>query len=224
MHPYIKARRDIVYSRIANGEIQELIEWLSEELKYFEQHLYEFTLLSGRWRYHRKSVITTGESEENAKYADLLMEFTKDWFRHLESEIYYEKLLIVVESGYAQQQMQTYLKARYFIPEHLSWHVAERDGSGVKSAAGYDFVLFDAYHCTDNRSYKIELLTQYLSADTTSVLLYFGLPDDTLDSTVEKYREKFYASNSPFSLYARIKELREYLKIHGAKPDVLEQA
>lgn len=120
---------------------------------------------------------------------------------YLKEEIY-EKILVVCKAPERVAYMQKFFPPSYF--KNVNY-----DGSGIHSLPnGYDIVLFDNYpqEPEPDEDGKNELLKHYLQEQP--LLLYFGanLP------LLYKFPEKAYATNSVFSLHARIFEMINYIK------------
>ncbi|MCB9352681.1 MAG: hypothetical protein H6573_35145 [Lewinellaceae bacterium] len=123
--------------------------------------------------------------------------------RLLQYEIY-EHVLIVTKSEERKQYMQQFFPTDYFR------NVYYDDSAQPQPAEGIDIVVYDDTP-PPNQKETDELLQHYLK-NTDAVVLYFG----SHSPLVWKHPEKAYATNSVFSLHARIKEMTEYLKYKEA--------
>ncbi|MCB9293464.1 MAG: hypothetical protein H6559_10115 [Lewinellaceae bacterium] len=123
--------------------------------------------------------------------------------RLLQYEVY-ERILVVVKSKERKQYMQQFFPTDYFR------NVYYEDSGQSQLAKGIDIVLYDDTP-QPGEGVTDELLLHYLE-NTDAVVLYFGRHSPL----VWKYPEKAYATNSVFSLHARIKEMTEYLKYKEA--------
>ncbi len=123
--------------------------------------------------------------------------------RLMQYEIY-EKILVVTKSEGRRKYMQKFFPTDYFR------HTQYDDSAEPHKAEGIDIVVYDDTPPPEKEEVD-ELLLHYLE-DTEAVVLYFGRHSPL----VWKYPEKAYATNSVFSLHARIKEMTEYLKYKEA--------
>lgn len=124
-------------------------------------------------------------------------------YRLLQYEVH-ERILVVCKSEERARYMRQFFPADYFRSVQYDHSAAPQP------AAGFDIVLYD-----DNppppKDTTDELLLHYLR-DSPAVVLYFG-PFSLL---LRDYPEKAYATNSVFSLHARIREMAEYLRYRRA--------
>lgn len=116
----------------------------------------------------------------------------------------FERILVVTKSPERAGYLRQFFPTDYF-------HSLVYDGSGQPlSAEGYDIVLYDDKPPAP-KGETDQLLRHYL-VNTKPVVLYFGRYSPLLP----KYPEKAYATNSVFSLHARIREMSEYLRYRRA--------
>ncbi|MCO6492719.1 MAG: hypothetical protein J5I98_30150 [Phaeodactylibacter sp.] len=123
--------------------------------------------------------------------------------RLLQHEVY-ERILVVVKSKERKQYMQQFFPTDYFR------NVYYDDSALPQPAKGIDIVLYD--DTPPPGEGETDTLLQHYLENTDAVVLYFGRHSPL----VWKYPEKAYATNSVFSLHARIKETTEYLKYKEA--------
>lgn len=123
--------------------------------------------------------------------------------RLMQQEIF-EHILVVAKSDARVAYLQQFFPSDYF--RNLSYDSSARP----QPAKGIDIILYDDTPAPGPNE-KDELLLHYLQ-NTDSVVLYFGRHSPL----VWDYPEKAYATNSVFSLHARIKEMTEYLKYKDA--------
>ncbi len=116
----------------------------------------------------------------------------------------HEHILVVCKIPEREKFLRKYFPKKYF--KNIDF-----DSSGKKrNAIGKNIIVFDNYpHDSDDG--KHVLLSHYLE-NTEPVILYFG----RFLMLLTKYPEKAYATNSVFSLHARIKEINEFLKYQKA--------
>lgn len=124
----------------------------------------------------------------------------------LREEIY-EKILVVCYGAGAVLELQPFFDSFYF--KNVQYALYEFD---EEKLAWCDFIVFDYIYAVENDPSYYELLKQYLD-DTAKYLLYFGRADRLL----EYYPMKVHIANSPFELYARIREMIEFMKFYKAK-------
>jgi len=126
----------------------------------------------------------------------------------------YERILIVAKSEARADYFRPFFPEDYF-------HRVDYDGSGqplpAETANGYDIILYDNQE-SDPQDDTNELLLYYLTK-TSPVVLYFG----GFLRLLLGYPEKAYATNSVFSLHARIRELSDYLRYRRAYERNLKQ-
>jgi hypothetical protein len=116
----------------------------------------------------------------------------------------YERILVVAKSKARADYFRQFFPEDYF-------HSVDYDHSGQPlSAEGYDIVLYDDQP-PPPKDKTDELLLHYLS-NTEPVVLYFG----RYSALLPQHPEKAYATNSVFSLHARIREMSEYLRYRRA--------
>lgn len=119
----------------------------------------------------------------------------------------FEKILVVTKSKGRKEYMQQFFPTDYFR------NVYYDDSAQPQPAKGIDIVLYDDAPPPDEG--ETDTLLQHYLENTDAVVLYFGRHSPL----VWKYPEKAYATNSVFSLHARIKEMTEYLKYKDAFND-----
>ncbi|HQU59958.1 MAG TPA: hypothetical protein PLU64_12220 [Saprospiraceae bacterium] len=123
--------------------------------------------------------------------------------RLMQQEIF-EHILVVAKSEARAAYLQQFFPSDYF--RNLCYDSSARP----LPATGIDIILYDDTPAPGPNE-KDELLLHYLE-NTDAVVLYFGRHSPL----VWEYPEKAYATNSVFSLHARIKEMTEYLKYKDA--------
>ena len=112
----------------------------------------------------------------------------------------FERILVVAKSPERADYFRQFFPTDYF-------HSVDYDGSGQPlPAEGYDIVLYDDKPPAPEGGTD-ELLLHYLT-NTEPVVLYFG----RFSPLLPEYPEKAYATNSVFSLHARIRKLAEHLR------------
>lgn len=205
-----------IYDRIAHDELDECLQTLKTALRPDETTFRDnLVLLHAQWSEWKKANIRGTEPEKKSILRDRLLSFAATLFAARRAEIFHEKIWVVVYDETAKTKLGRYLNPAFFDMGNISIEPAHNAQTAL--AKDYDFVLFDTYHAPeDDKSYSRELLAKYLSAPEAKVVLLFGPHDENMNATFKACRDKFFAANSPFSLYARIRELREFLKIHGA--------
>lgn len=129
--------------------------------------------------------------------------------RLLQYEIY-ERILVVAKSEERSHYLRQFFPADYFRSVDYD-HSAQ-----PQPAEGYDIILYDDQPPA-SKGETDPLLLHYLR-DTEPVVLYFGRHSPL----VWEYPEKAYATNSVFSLHARIREMAEYLRCRRAYERSLE--
>ncbi len=142
-------------------------------------------------------------TERILSFIDSLEEEDILMLRLLQYEIY-EKILVVTKNKERKEFMQQFFPTDYFR------NVYYDDSAEPQLAKGIDIVLYDDTPPPGEGEID-DLLRHYLE-NTDAVVLYFGRHSPL----VWKYPEKAYATNSVFSLHARIKEMTEYLKYKEA--------
>ncbi len=207
------------YGRLAHDEIEECLGELKEILRLDEHELKSSLIeLQAQWSEWKKADMRGIEKVEKSTLRDRISSFMAELFARRRAEMFHEKIWAVAYDETAADKLRRYLNPEFFDMGNISLNPDLKEQAA--QAKDYDFVLFDTYHAPDDdKSYSRELLTQYLNAFEVKVVLLFGPHDEAMNATFKSYRNKFFAANSPFSLYARIRELREFLKIHGA-PEV----
>lgn len=119
----------------------------------------------------------------------------------------YDRILIVTKSKTRADYLGKFFPTDYF-------HNVEYNSSGqplpAESANIYDIILYDNQK-PDQQDDKNKLLLYYLNK-TSPVVLYFG----GFLQLLFNYPEKAYATNSVFSLHARIREMSDYLRYRRA--------
>lgn len=212
--------RELMSRLISSGfdRLDECLTRIEAELRVDEAGLkHTVTSLQSELADIRNKEIKEGNVKEKRKnkLRSRVLIYLDDFIKHRLSEMFYEKILVVSYSEDTMEKMNKFLNPAFFKGEIISetTQVFRAD-----LAEGCDFVLFDNYHCPEvNSKYRRDLLDAYLASDNTQALLSFGPWIENYDPS-KYYPHKFFAANSPFSLYARIRELREFLKIHG-KPE-----
>jgi hypothetical protein len=123
-------------------------------------------------------------------------------------ESIYDKILVVTYS----KERESYLEK--FFPE-LYFRNIEYDSSKEKLVLDrdIDIIIYDSPKLAKDEI--DDLLDYYLNLDDESVILYFG----TFSRQLLGFPEKAYATNSVFSLHARINEIITYLKFRKVYRD-----
>ncbi len=202
---------------IASGyaNLGDCLSRLSDEIRTDERELRHWVImLQNQWTSLKSAEIKglgIDEKEKNS-LTFRVINCVDEFVRCRQAELFHEKILVVSFDNQTMEKMAKFLNPVFFKGEIY------RDSSQKLRedlAAGCNFVLFDNYHCGKaHRKYRQELLDGYLASEKTNALLSFGPWVEGYDPT-DLYPHKFFAANSPFSLYARIRELREFLKIYG---------
>lgn len=142
-------------------------------------------------------------TERVLSFIDSLEEGDILTLRLLQYEIF-EKILVVTKNKGRKEYMQQFFPTEYFRNIHYD------DSAQPQPAKGIDIVLYD--DTPPPGEGETDTLLQHYLENTDAVVLYFGRHSPL----VWKYPEKAYATNSVFSLHARIKEMTEYLKYKEA--------
>lgn len=202
---------------IASGydNLGDCLSRLSAEIRMDEREMRHWVImLQNQWASLKSTELKGLNIDEKDKNALTFraINCVDEFIRSRQAELFHEKILIVSYDQLTMGKMNKFLNLNFFKGE------IRRDSSRILQenlADGCDFVLFDNYHCLpENTKYRQDLLDAYLASSKTNALLSFGawIPGY---NPADLYPHKFFAANSPFSLYARIRELREFLKIHG---------
>lgn len=165
-----------------------------------------------QWKRNQRSGTVSDEAlrREGNKLGQNLMDFIDDLEEkdlnptyHILEETH-EKILVVCKT----EDRITYMKG--LLPDEYFANVDYAIVGEKQPSKGMDIVVFDNTPHQDEKS-DGGLFLHYCSEDDP-VILYFGsfLP------IINHYPEKVYATNSVFSIHARIKELTEYLKYKNA--------
>jgi len=125
----------------------------------------------------------------------------------LREEIY-DKILVVCYGAGAVLELQPFFDSFYF--KNVQYALYDFDDEQVAWA---DFIVFDYIYALDNDPDYYELLRQYLDETPGKYLLHFGRQDRLLDL----YPMKVHTANTPFELYARIREMIEFKKFYKGK-------
>jgi len=118
-------------------------------------------------------------------------------------EIRYEKILVVCPPE-RKQAMEKFFSRYYF--QNLNFETSQ---SIPKNIEDYLVIIFDYQSPVE---YSKDLLEQYL-IQSNPYLIFFG----EKFPFYPKYKERVYFANSMFSLYARIKEMLDFLKYINPK-------
>lgn len=124
-------------------------------------------------------------------------------------DTFFERILVIVADEERKKWISQFFAAEYF--PNLSFHV-EKDLADTEK---YSIVVFDNMFNKDEipQGWK-ELLKAYLNLPGFYLLYLGGHNED-----VAKYPTKAYATNTIFSIYARLREMVEFMKYfpgHGA--------
>ncbi len=131
-----------------------------------------------------------------------------------------ETLLVVSANKAASEAMKQFFSSYFF-------RKVVYDYSGkVHKTGGADIVLFDNLimenpcskkddedKLTDAQKKHLDLLRSYMT-DTHYKVIYYGQQLHLIN----EYRDRINAANSRFSLYARIRETLEFMKMYKEKP------
>ena len=117
----------------------------------------------------------------------------------------YDKILVVCYGADAVLELQPFFDSFYF--KNVQYALYKFDEEKIAWA---DFIIFDYIYAVDNDPGYYELLRQYLDETPGKYLLHFGRHDRIL----ELYPMKIHTANSPFELYARIREMIEFKKYY----------
>jgi|GEM_PF-1756427 len=200
-------------------------EQIDDFFNLLEQHLYPadsaerttFTLLKNQWKRQQQEYLREGEIPEKQRNNLIfrLIGFGGEVVQKRRSEQYLEKITVVCYDKNGKDKMAPYFNPRYFVPENIHYHCfTDTAKPRLDLAKVSDFVVFDNYHVPvdGDNAYQRDLLADYLNAREAQYVLSFGGWVFDNDE-IRPWMDKFYAANSPISLYARIRELREYIKI-----------
>jgi hypothetical protein len=118
----------------------------------------------------------------------------------------FQRILVVCKAPEREAELRRLFPERYY-------KGVEFDATGrpcpAETVNAFELVIFDDYPPGEEGD-PHELLRYYLD-ETAPYLLYFGTSRIGFTSE-EKYTGKIYFTNSPFSLHARLEEMRAYLK------------
>lgn len=118
----------------------------------------------------------------------------------------YEKILVVCYDIESEKAMRAFFDSFYFKNVQYTFDFNEA------KIAWCDLVVFDFLNAQLNNTQYYELLQLYLD-QTDKYLLYFG----RFTNTLEYYPWKAHYAESPFELYARIREMIEFKKFYKGK-------
>jgi hypothetical protein len=135
---------------------------------------------------------------------DSLQEGDLSEVRQLRQEIH-ERLLVVT-----RQSRQAYME-RFFSKNYFKNVQYIHFGDPVP-AVRFDLAVLEDL---EPEPYSSMLMEQYLD-QIPCYILYFGAHQVTFDRS--KYAEKVYYANSIFSLYARLKEMLDFIKYYDPAP------
>lgn len=127
---------------------------------------------------------------------------------HIREE-FHEKILVVCPSKSREKKLSRYFPKVYF--PSLEFFEAGKE----QIIQDYDILIFDNMFepgsAPDN---WIDQLKTYLETEGPYILYLGGYLE-----LLQDYSEKAYATNSVFSIYARLKELSEYMKYFGREKE-----
>ncbi len=123
----------------------------------------------------------------------------------------HQRIKLVCYDSEAVQKIKHYFPIGYF-PKVSDDAIIQGNVDFKKLKNDFDLVIFDAYHHVPkgDENYRDNILKEYI--DNGPPVLYFGKDENDI---VNDYRHRVHAANSPFSLYARLYEMIDYLKYNG---------
>lgn len=206
---------------IAQDDLGGLLKTLNEDLaensalkNELVGHTRQFTRVNTDLRTdnldYQESIKATNRISNNLlKFIDELAEDDLSPAKPLR-DTYFERILVVVADETRKNWMSQFFTTEYF--PNLSFHV----GTEMADTATYQIVIFDNMlsgpEKPDNWG---AVLLNYLN-HPGFYLLYLGTG---FNADVAKYPTKAYATNTIFSIYARLREMVEFMKYfpgHGA--------
>jgi hypothetical protein len=199
--------------------LKELHLILNTKTKAYDDYL----ILSSAFKSYLNSFIrdTKSNRELNVELAnitqrvivfiDSLEEDHLDYGKLLERE-YFESILIVCKEESRVKFFQPLFPVDYF-------HGVKYDFSGIsQDTEDFDIVIYDDNPPHDSKEEQDQLLLHYLKSKKPYVL-YFG----KRSPLIWDYPEKAYATNSIFSVHARLNEMINYIKYKGEYERYIEQ-
>lgn len=201
---------------VAATLLDEVLQKLSQVFKNDSDKLNDITLFYTRHNLtsanYRKGLIEPKEHHQQVlqlanSILNLIGEISEEEATayELENSIF-TKILVVCKNEAAIQRMDAFFDSFYFKNVDYTHHYDEA------KVAWCDLIVFDFLHaCEENPAYH-DLLTQYLR-HSPKYILYFG----RFNKLLEQYPMKAYFTNSPFSLYARLRELIDFMKYYQAR-------
>jgi hypothetical protein len=120
----------------------------------------------------------------------------------------FQRILVVGKVPEREAELRRLFPERYFKGVEFDFSGRPLAPAEVNS---YELIIFDDYAPGEQGDgHEHELLRHYLK-HTAPYVLYFGPPGLRLKED-ERDTEKIYFANSPFSLHARLEEMRAHLK------------
>jgi hypothetical protein len=206
----------IDFKRLAAQNLGACLQQLSEKLDARHKDI-ENAMLGFEARLHRldagkrNGVISLDEWDLGMNrlvhdvlgFLDTLREEHFSPLARLREEIH-EKILVVCDNEAAIQKMDAFFDSFYFKNVDYALHQYDED-----KIAWCDLIVFDYLYARQENPAFYDLLVQYLNY-APRYLLYFGRNNKIL----ENFPMKAYFANSPFSLYARLREILEFMKYY----------
>lgn len=189
--------------------LQKLSELLDKKRKDVENALLGFEGRLNRIGSDKRSGTIDPSALENRlnqltqdvlEFIDTLQDEHFSTFARLREEIH-EKLLVVCSGESALTRLKPYFNSNYFINVEYTF-----DFDPVKIDRSDIVVFTNPLDPLPPTTYQ-SILDQYFEK-SSKYILYFGSHNEK----VSKYPHKVYATNSPFSLYARLREMIEFMK------------
>ncbi len=208
------------FKRLAAHNLGSCLQQLSEKLDAQHKDI-ENALLGFEGRLHRldsnkrNGVLSLDDWDRHMNrltldvlgFLDTLREEHFSPLARLREEIH-EKILVVCYDETAVQQMDAFFDSFYFKNVRYTHHYDEAE------IAWCDLIVFDFLYAREENPAYHDLLAHYLQ-HSPRYILYFG----RFNKMLEHYPTKAYFANSPFSLYARLRELMEFMKYYRTGND-----
>ena len=208
-------REDIAKGRYADG-MQKLRSWMVDS----GDKTTELIHLVGRFEVHarEKRMELYGrvdvETQENRIINSFLELVNRLENRDISEEAIFrqgihERILVVSNTEEGTREMEKFFRPLYF--SKVAYDTSNKVLSG-DILSGFDLLLFNYMYrnLKDGKYYR--LLEDYLKSSEIP-MLYFGTTQlDVMHD--ERYFHRLYTANYVFSLYARIREMIEYRRLH----------
>lgn len=174
----------------------------------------DFLLLEGQFREFQKwSLRGVADAKEISRSKNDIRHRLMGFIDSLEKQDFvkaewmldyiYERIMVICKTNERIAYLQQFFPAQYFGSLRF-------DSSCQKvNVDDVDILIYDD---TPSVQGEDDELLRYFIVDTSPVVLYFGRHSQL----VWEHPEKAYATNSVFSLHARIREMIEYLKYRKA--------